>query len=228
MQSAAGYSAAYIPNNCLFLRRIRIGAIHDVDEDEGEDKTNDVAKNCANEAIHVTGRIHVTGEAKNTARGHNERASIEDCRDNGTDCSRNHRSDNDLLMLQDDAIQSRFRNSAQARDGAAEPKAPFARILQAKSKRQAGTDDAHAATNKSKNRIGTDGHDVVDGNHDKSPVESKGNHNEAENRSEDNAAEDGAELVDRQYGSRKQRACLLDNGTDYKERDGGSNSIRSL
>ena len=217
MQSAAGYSAAYIPNNCLFRRRVRIRAIHEVDKDEGKDKTNDIAKDCADEAVHIARRIHITGEAKNAARCHNECAGIEDSRDNSTDCSGNHGSDNDLLVLQDDAVQGRLRDSAQARNGTAESKALLTRILRAEGKCQASADDAHAAADKSKDRIGTDGHDIVDRNHDKGPMESQRDHNEAEYRSEDNTAKDGAELIDRQYRSCKQRACLLDNRADHKK-----------
>ena len=57
-------------------------------------------------------------------------------------------------------------------------------------------------------------------------MESKGDHNETEYRPENNAAKDGAELIDRQHCRRKQRARLLNNGTDHKERDGGGNSNR--
>lgn len=73
---------------------------------------------------------------------------------------------------------------------------------------------------------GADGHNIVDGKHDQGPMESKGDHNETEYRPENNAAKDGAELIDRQHCSRKQRARLLNNGADHKERDGGGNSNR--
>lgn len=211
MQSAAGFSAAYIPNNCLFRRRVCIRAIHDVDEDEGKNKTNDIAKDRTNKAAHITGRIHVAGEAENTTRRHNERAGIEDSRDNSANCTRNHGSDDDLLVLQNYAVQGRFCNSAQARNGTAESKALFARILRAESKRQASADDTHATAKKSKDRVGTDGHNIVDGDHNEGPMESKRNHDEAKYRSKNNAAKNGAELIDRQYGSRKQGARLLDN-----------------
>ena len=187
MQSAAGFSAAYIPNNCLFRRRVCIRAIHDVDEDEGKNKTNDIAKDRTNKAAHITGRIHVAGEAENTTRRHNERAGIEDSRDNGANCTRNHGSDDDLLVLQNYAVQGRFCNSAQARNGTAESKALFARILRAESKRQASADDTHATAKKSKDRVGTDGHNIVDGDHNEGPMESKRNHDEAKYRSKNNA-----------------------------------------
>ena len=104
------------------------------------------------------------------------------------------------------------------------PRLFFARILRAESKRQASADDTHATAKKSKDRVGTDGHNIVDGDHNEGPMESKRNHDEAKYRSKNNAAKNGAELIDRQYGSRKQGARLLDNRANHKKRDGGSNS----